>query len=64
MSFKLALLLLFGFMALAVAVPFEDTEEKAEPAEPVAADAEKPDVSLEEAGKYPANSSFTIIYTY
>ena len=57
MSFKLALLLLFGFMALAVAVPF-DKEEKSEAAEPVAADAKKPDVSLEEseAGKYPGNS--------
>ena len=53
MSFKLALLLLFGFVALAVAVPLEDTEEKVEPAEPVEADAEKPVVSLEEsvAGK-------------
>ena len=58
MSFKLALLLLFGFVAFAVAVPFDDTEEKPEAAEPVAADAEKPDVSLEEseAGKYPGNS--------
>ena len=51
MSFKLALLFLFAFVALAVAVPFEDT--KVEPAEPVAADAEKSDFSLEEseAGK-------------
>ena len=45
MSFKLALLFLFAFVALAVAVPF-DTEEKSEAAEPVAADAKKPDVSL------------------
>ena len=53
MSFKLALLLLFGFVALAVAVPLEDTEDKAEPAEPVAADTEKPEAPLEEseAGK-------------
>lgn len=49
MNFKLAVLFLFGFVALAVAVPLANTEEKAGPAEFNVADAEKADVPLEEA---------------
>jgi hypothetical protein len=46
MSCKLALLFVFGLVALAVAVPVENTAENAE-LESVAADAEKVEAPLE-----------------